>query len=102
FCDVDVDAVVTASDVKSVYEVPVVFGAEGVDEIIVKHLDLEAIAGPRNLTRWSPMLTALRSPDDTVSIALVGKYVEYEDSYKSLKEALIHRALSHNLRGEIH
>ena len=102
FCDVDEDAVVTASDVKSVYEVPVVFGAEGVDEIIVKHLDLEGVAGPRNLTRWSQMLTALRSPDDTVSIGLVGKYVEYEDSYKSLKEALIHGGLAHNLGVQIH
>src|SRR6266700_772383 len=56
FCDVDEDAVVTASDVKSVYEVPVVFAAEGVDEIVIKHLDLESTAGPRNLTRWNQML----------------------------------------------
>jgi CTP synthase len=102
FCDVDVDAVVTASDVTSVYEVPPVFAAEGVDDIIVKHLDLEAAAAPRNLTRWNQMLEALRNPDDVVSIGLVGKYVEYEDSYKSLKEALIHGALAHNLRVEIH
>jgi CTP synthase len=102
FCDVDVDAVVTASDVTSVYEVPPVFAAEGVDDIIVKHLELEAAAAPRNLTRWNKMLEALRNPDDVVSIGLVGKYVEYEDSYKSLKEALIHGALAHNLRVEIH
>jgi CTP synthase len=102
FCDVDVDAVVTASDVTSVYEVPPVFAAEGVDDIIVKHLDLEAVAAPRNLTRWNQMLAALRNPDDVVSIGLVGKYVEYEDSYKSLKEALIHGGLAHNLRVEIH
>jgi CTP synthase len=102
FCDVDVDAVVTASDVTSVYEVPPVFAAEGVDDIIVKHLDLEASVAPRNLTRWNQMLDALRNPDDVVSIGLVGKYVEYEDSYKSLKEALTHGALAHNLRVEIH
>jgi CTP synthase len=102
FCDVDVDAVVTASDVTSVYEVPPVFAAEGVDDIIVKHLELEAVAAPRNLTRWNKMLEALRKPDDVVSIGLVGKYVEYEDSYKSLKEALIHGGLAHNLRVEIH
>ena len=102
FCDVDVDAVVTASDVQSVYEVPPVFAAEGVDEIIVKHLDLEAVAAPRDLTRWNRMLDVLRNPDDVVSIGLVGKYVEYEDSYKSLKEALIHGALAHKLRPEIH
>ncbi len=102
FCDVDEDAVVTASDVKSVYEVPVVFAAEGVDEIVIKHLDLESTAGPRNLDRWIRMLDGLRNPDDEVSIGLVGKYVEYEDSYKSLKEALIHGALAHNLFVDIH
>src|SRR5438876_6397392 len=102
FCDVDVDAVVTASDVKSVYEVPVVFAAEGVDEIIIKHLELESTAGPRNLTLWNQMLDVLRNPDDEVSIGLVGKYVEYEDSYKSLKEALIHGAAAHKLRVDIH
>jgi len=102
FCDVDEDAVVTASDVKSVYEVPVVFAAEGVDEIVIKHLDLESAAGPRNLDRWNRMLDGLRNPDDEVSIGLVGKYVEYEDSYKSLKEALIHGALAHNLFVDIH
>jgi CTP synthase len=102
FCDVDVDAVVTASDVKSVYEVPPVFAAERVDEIIVKQLDLERTAGPRNLTRWNQMLDVLRNPDDDVSIGLVGKYVEYEDSYKSLKEALIHGAAAHKLRVDIH
>jgi CTP synthase len=88
--------------VKSVYEVPVVFAAEGVDEIIIKHLDMERAAGPRNLTRWTQMLDGLRNPDDEVSIGLVGKYVEYEDSYKSLKEALIHGALAHRLRVDIH
>jgi CTP synthase len=102
FCDVDVDAVVTASDVQSVYEVPPVFAAEGVDEIVIKHLDLESVAAPRDLTRWNRMLDVLRNPDDLVSIGLVGKYVEYEDSYKSLKEALIHGALAHKLRPQIH
>src|SRR5262244_3254465 len=101
FCDVDENAVVTASDVKSVYEVPVVFAAEGVDEIIIKHLDLEPAAGPRNLARWNQMLDVLRNPVDEVSIGLVGKYVEYEDSYKSLKEALMHGGLAHQLKVNI-
>ncbi|MBI3472289.1 MAG: CTP synthase [Candidatus Solibacter usitatus] len=101
FCDVDPDAVITASDVRSVYEVPRVFAAEKVDEIIIRHLDLEKQAGPRDLTRWNAMLERLHHPDDKVSIGLVGKYVEYEDSYKSLKEALVHGALAHNLEVEI-
>src|SRR4029077_628531 len=80
FCDVDVQAVITARDVKSVYEVPVGFAAEGVDEIAMRLLKLEA--GPRDLTRWLAMLARMDNPQGEVSIALVGKYVEYEDSYK--------------------
>src|SRR5437016_3985886 len=75
FCDVDVEAVIAALDVESVYEVPPVFAAEGVDEIIIKHLDLESIAGPHDLTRWNHMLEVLRNPEEEVSIGLVGKYV---------------------------
>ena len=100
FCDVDAQAVVTARDVKSVYEVPVVFAGEGVDEIILRLLHLEA--GPRKMGHWSEMLERMRNPADQVSIGLVGKYVEYEDSYKSLKEALQHGGLAHNLKVDIH
>src|SRR5207302_4215628 len=96
FCDVDVEAVVTALDVKSVYEVPVVFASEGVDEIVLRLLHTDA--RPRDLSRWNAMLERLQNPCDEVSIAVVGKYVEYEDSYKSLKEALLHGAIGHNLK----
>jgi CTP synthase len=100
FCDVDVEAVVTARDVKSVYAVPLGFSAGGVDEIILRLLHLEA--GPRDLGRWSAMLERIENPRDEVTIGLVGKYVEYEDSYKSLKEALQHGGLAHNLKVKIH
>jgi CTP synthase len=100
FCDVDLRAVITARDVKSVYEVPVTFAAEGVDEIALRLLRLDA--GPRDLTRWTAMLDRLQHPRDEVSIGLVGKYVEYEDSYKSLKEALLHGGLAHQLKVDIH
>ena len=100
FCDVDVQAVITASDVKSVYEVPTVFAAEGVDEIILRLLHIEA--SPRDLSRWSAMLGRMQHPHDEVTIGLVGKYVEYEDSYKSLKEALLHGGLAHELKVNIH
>jgi CTP synthase len=100
FCDVDVKAVITARDVKSVYELPVVFGNEGVDDIILRLMNLPC--GPRDMTRWSAMLERIENPKDEVSIALVGKYVEYEDSYKSLKEALLHGALAHRLKVKIH
>ncbi len=100
FCDVDVEAVVTARDVKSVYMVPVMFAAEGVDEIVLRHLRIDA--PPRNLAAWNEMLERLENPKDRVSIGLVGKYVEYEDSYKSLKEALLHGGLAHGLKVDVH
>ena len=100
FCDVDVQAVVTARDVKSVYEVPTVFAGEGVDEIVIRLLHIDA--KPRDLSRWNAMLARMQNPRDEVSIGLVGKYVEYEDSYKSLKEALLHGGLAHELKVNIH
>ena len=100
FCDVEAEAVITARDVKSVYEVPLVFAGESVDEIVLRRLKLEA--GPRELSRWSEMLDRMQNPVDEVSIGLVGKYVEYEDSYKSLKEALLHGGLAHRLKVNIH
>jgi CTP synthase len=100
FCDVDVEAVVTARDVKSVYEVPLMFAGEGVDDIVCRLLHLNT--GERNLERWTAMLERMQNPRDEVTIGLVGKYVEYEDSYKSLKEALLHGGLAHRLKVNIH
>ena len=100
FCDVDVEAVVTARDVKSVYEVPLMFAGEGVDDIVCRLLHLNT--GERNLDRWTAMLERMQNPRDEVTIGLVGKYVEYEDSYKSLKEALLHGGLAHRLKINIH
>ena len=101
FCDVDKDAVVAAKDVSSVYEIPIVFAEEGVDEIILKHLDIDHTS-PRYLDDWKAMLHRMQNPRDSVDIALVGKYVEYEDSYKSLKEALLHGGIAHNVKVNIH
>jgi CTP synthase len=100
FCDVDVEAVVTGRDVKSVYEVPVTYANEGVDEIVLRLLKLDA--PERDLSRWTGMLERMENPRDEVTIGLVGKYVEYEDSYKSLKEALLHGGLAHQLKVNIH
>src|ERR1700690_1944598 len=100
FCDVDIEAVVTARDVKSVYEVPIAFAGEGVDDIVCRLLHLNT--AERNLDRWTAMLERMQNPRDEVTIGLVGKYVEYEDSYKSLKEALLHGGLAHELKVNIH
>ncbi|HML16724.1 MAG TPA: CTP synthase [Bryobacteraceae bacterium] len=96
FCDVDVEAVITARDVSSVYECPLVFAEQGVDEIALRLLAVHA--PPRNLDRWSDMVRRLKHPGRTVSIGIAGKYVEYEDSYKSLKEALLHGGLAHDCK----
>ena len=100
FCNLAEDAVIAARDVASTYEVPISLGQEGLDEIILRYLRLEA--GERDLSRWQELGRCLAKPRDEVSIAIVGKYVELEDAYKSLKEALVHGGLAHNLRTAIH
>ncbi len=96
FCNVEEQAVVTAKDVPSIYEVPLVFAQEKVDALVLKYLHLQA--GEAKLDKWRELVDRCYNPKDEVSIGIVGKYVEYEDSYKSLKEALAHGALAHNLK----
>jgi CTP synthase len=96
FCNVEEGAVITAIDVNSIYEVPLTFAHEGVDKLVLRYLHIDG--GVRDISRWEELLSRVNNPKDEVSIALVGKYVEYEDSYKSLKEALVHGALSQNLK----
>jgi len=96
FCNVEEEAVITAKDVASIYEVPLVFAHEKVDQLALRYLRIEA-AQP-NLAKWEDLVHRVYNPKDEVTIGIVGKYVEYEDSYKSLKEALVHGALAHNLK----
>src|SRR3954466_4008231 len=96
FCNVEDDAVITAKDVASIYEVPLVFAKENVDTLALKYLHMQA--KDRDLARWEELVHNIYNPKDDVNICIVGKYVEYEDSYKSLKEALVHGALAHNLK----
>jgi CTP synthase len=96
FCNVEEPAVIAARDVTSIYEVPLTFAAEGVDTLALKYLKIDAKAP--DLTKWKDLVDRAYHPEDEVSIAIVGKYVEYEDSYKSLKEALVHGALAHRLK----
>ena len=96
FCNVQENAVIAARDVASIYEVPLTFAAEGVDALVLQLLRIDAPAP--NLAKWQDIVQRAYNPQDEVSIAIVGKYVEFEDSYKSLKEALVHGALAHNLK----
>ncbi|MGB9072723.1 MAG: CTP synthase [Terriglobales bacterium] len=99
FCNVEEEAVITAKDVASIYEVPIVFAHEEVDTLVMRRLHLEA--KDRDLSQWEELVRRVYNPKDVVKIGIVGKYVEYEDSYKSLKEALVHGALAHNLKLEL-
>ncbi len=96
FCNVENEAVITAKDVASVYECPLVFAHEKVDELALRYLRIPAKEA--DLSRWEELVQRVYNPKDEVVIGIVGKYVEYEDSYKSLKEALVHGALAYNLK----
>ena len=96
FCNVEERAVIASETLPSIYEVPLGFAREGVDSLILKYLHIDAPEG--DLTRWRDLVDRCLHPNDEVSIGIVGKYVEYEDSYKSLKEALVHGAAAERLR----
>ena len=95
FCNVNPEAVITAKDVESIYEVPLVLHEEGLDSIIVKLLELPE--GEGDLTPWRSLVKGIHNPAGEVTVGIVGKYVEYEDSYKSLNEALLHGGLPQQL-----
>lgn len=92
FCNVDKDAVITAKDVDSIYEVPVVFHSEGLDEKIVEMLHMWTRAPV--LDEWEAMVRKIKDPKRQTEIAIVGKYVTLQDSYKSLNEALVHGGIA--------
>jgi CTP synthase len=99
FCNVDENAVITAKDVECVYEVPLVFHQEGLDERIVEKLNMWT--GAPNLSKWEKVVQTFRNPRDRVRIAMVGKYVDLIDSYKSLNEALAHGGFANECRVEV-
>jgi CTP synthase len=96
FCDVDSEAVITARDVDTIYEVPLALASEGIDRIILKLLHLDPTE--RHIEAWEQLVDRIKHPDDELTIHVVGKYVGYEDSYKSLNEALYHGGFAHKLK----
>lgn len=102
FCNVKDEAVISALDVPTIYEVPLKFHQQGLDDLIVKSLRLQERYPTADLRRWQDLVTTIKEPQNgAVSIAIVGKYVELEDSYKSLREALTHAGVANNLRVNI-
>ncbi|PKB81376.1 MAG: CTP synthetase [SAR202 cluster bacterium Io17-Chloro-G9] len=99
FCDVSEDAVIPLTTVDNVYEVPLILEEAGLGDIIRDHLSLDT--QPRDMADWAAMVDRMKEPKEGLPIALVGKYVEYRDSYISVKEALRHAGLGHKKDIEI-
>jgi CTP synthase len=96
YCDVPEEAVITAKDVDSIYEVPLLLSGEGLDGIVLKSLGLRS-AG-RDMSAWEDLVRRIKNPKGEVVIGIVGKYVSFEDSYKSLNEALTHGGFGNDVR----
>jgi CTP synthase len=103
FCNVREQAVITAQDVDTIYEVPLAFHEQGLDDLIVSSLKLDdGPAAHTDLSHWRELVSTIREPlSGGTAIAIVGKYVELEDSYKSLREALTHGGVANNLRVDV-
>jgi CTP synthase len=96
FCDVNEEAVITARDVETIYEVPLVLQDEGLDTVILTLLGLPLTEA--RMSPWQELVDRIKNPDDELTIHVVGKYTGYEDSYKSLNEALYHGGFANRLR----
>ena len=100
FCNVTSNAVIQSIDADSIYDVPMLMMSEKLDEVVMEKLSMPVIAPP-SLERWQEFLTRLKNPQRSVQIALVGKYVELKDAYKSISEAFVHAGAFHRCRVEI-
>ncbi len=96
FCDVPEEAVITAKDVETIYEVPLVLSSEGLDGIILKQLGLESHGC--DMAGWQDLVRRIKNPKGEVTIGIIGKYVTFEDSYKSLNEALSHGGFGNDVK----
>jgi CTP synthase len=100
FTNVDHRSVISCYDVNSICKIPSMLHKQGLDEIVCRKLDLAAY--PADLAMWDKIVDALEHPEHEVDIAMVGKYVDLQDSYKSLSEALIHAGIHTRTKVKIH
>jgi CTP synthase len=100
FSNVEEEAVITAMDVDPIYELPLILHQEGLDEIIVKYLHLSSRRRP-DLGEWQRIVAKIKNPSMTVTIGIVGKYVQLKDSYKSLSEALAHGGIANDTHVDV-
>jgi CTP synthase len=100
FCNVAPNAVIESRDAKSIYQVPLLMQDEKLDEVVIEKLNIQTNKTP-DLTKWKSFLNTLSNPANEIKIGLVGKYVELQDSYKSIVESLIHGGVQNNCKVNI-
>lgn len=100
FTNVEERAVISASDADSIYQIPLMLHDQGLDDIVVKRLRLDV--PPADLSEWQAVVDALNETQHSVKIAIVGKYVDHSDAYKSIHEALIHAGIKARSKVDIH
>ncbi len=105
FCNVEPRAVIASLDAESIYEVPLLLKEQGLDEIVIEHLKLDAdgsaMQAEPDLSGWVEFLRKLKNPQGTVRVALVGKYVEHQDAYKSITESFILAGAEHGVQVDV-
>ena len=97
FCNVPVDNVISAPDVSTIYDVPISYHERGMDRQLARHFQLDKSDDDLDLERWSHIVDRVKNPEGEVTIAVVGKYTNLLDSYKSLAEALAHGGIANNV-----
>ena len=100
FCNVEVDSVIQSIDASTIYEVPLLMKNEKLDQVVLRKLDLK-ISNGTNLEKWSSFVDRLKFPKNKIKIGLIGKYVELQDSYKSILESLIHAGSENETQVEV-
>ncbi len=100
FCNVDPTSVIESIDADTIYDVPLLMAQEGLDKEVLRKMGIEN-APEADLTLWNSFLTKLKNPTQTVTIALVGKYVELKDAYKSISESIVHAGASNLCKVEV-
>ena len=100
FCNVEVDSVIQSIDASTIYEVPLLMKNEKLDQVVLRKLNLKS-SNDSNLERWSDFVDRLKFPKNIVKIGLIGKYVELQDSYKSILESLIHAGSENETKVEV-
>ncbi|MBT3561209.1 MAG: CTP synthase, partial [Flavobacteriaceae bacterium] len=101
FCNVDVDSVIQSKDASTIYDVPLMMEQEKLDKVVLRKLDISNFSST-NMSSWTEFVNRLKFPKNTVNVGLIGKYVELQDSYKSILEALVHAGSVNETKVIIH